>query len=295
MDENVVHLLQVPHHPKIFIIPFQAKESSKTRQTVHDWQDLLSDLGIKKQDAIVAVGGGITLDITGFLASTYLRGIDCYYIPTTLLAMTDAAFGGKTAVNTHHGKNLIGSFYLPKNTLIDPLFLRTLSPIDRLNGISEMIKYGILLDPQILDLLKVDPFDPEGIERSIRCKLEVVTKDLYDQNLRQVLNFGHTIGHAIEASTHYRIPHGLAVFFGMQLESGLIPSFQHHLRILKELEDHFSYPKISTLEIDWQLFVSSILKDKKSKSDKVPIVSSAFGDIKELEIETILSHIKKSL
>lgn len=295
IDKKVLAFLSLNPTPNILIVPFEANEENKTRESCYFIQDLFLDFDLKRSDAIIAIGGGITTDIGGYIASTYLRGIDCYFIPTTLLAMVDAAFGGKTAVNTKHGKNLIGTFYYPKFTFLDCAFLKTLPQLEILNGLSEMIKYGIMLDSSILDQLLENPLDPKLIDHCIKLKLKVVKKDQLDTSLRQVLNFGHTIGHGLEKASEYKIPHGLAVFHGMKIECSIVDQLKCHLKTLDDFERTFFYPKINSAAIDMQILASSIMKDKKSLSAKVPIVKDSLGAILELEIEKVISQIKSYL
>jgi 3-dehydroquinate synthase len=292
IDSCLFDRLPLKSKDSCILIPLQASEERKTRETCAQIQDQLLQWGLQKRHAIVAVGGGITLDLSGFVASTYLRGVDCYYVPTTLLAMVDAAFGGKTGVNTPFGKNLIGTIYFPKKVLIDLDFLKSLSPTDQLSGIAEMIKYGITLDPAVIDELLIDPFHPRLIQRCIDIKLSIVRQDTLDRNIRHILNFGHTIGHALEAASHYRIPHGIAVFQGMLIESSLADHFRSKIDLLNRLQTHFQFPFLHELEWDRLIFKQALAKDKKAISSLIPIVSNSRGEITEFSIETILSSME---
>ena len=180
--------------------------------------------GVTRGDAIVGVGGGATTDLAGFVAATWLRGVRLVLVPTTLLAITDAAVGGKTAINTAAGKNLVGAFYPPAGVLADLAMLESLPAGDYASGLAEVIKAGFIADPVILDLIEADPGGavvPHGrharelVERAVRMKAEVVTGDLREAGRREILNYGHTLGHAIERVEDYRIRHGEAVSVGM--------------------------------------------------------------------------------
>ncbi len=184
----------------------------------------LAAAGIGRTDAIVAVGGGAVTDLAGFVAATWLRGVRIVLMPTTLLGMTDAAIGGKTAINTSDGKNLVGAFYPPAGVLADVTVLATLPPAEYVSGLAEVIKAGFIADPVILDLVESDPagasmpggpHERELIERAIAMKAAVVSADLREAGPREMLNYGHTLGHAIERAEGYSIRHGEAVAIGM--------------------------------------------------------------------------------
>jgi len=192
-------------------------EASKTRDMKEMLEDNLLNKQFGKDTTIIALGGGVVTDLVGFLASTYMRGVPLILIPTTLLAMVDGAIGGKTAVNTPLGKNLIGTFYPPKAILIDLDLLQTLPQKEWTHGIAEILKYGFIADPTLLQL---DNWEP-AIRTSIQIKLGIVEKDPFEQGLRRILNFGHTIGHGIEQVSDYTIPHGEAVAFGCLVEAHL--------------------------------------------------------------------------
>ncbi len=184
----------------------------------------LADRGIGRGDAIVAVGGGAVTDVAGFAAATWLRGIRVILVPTTLLAMADAAIGGKTAINVAAGKNLVGAFYPPAGVLADLTVLRTLPPAEYASGLAEVIKAGFIADPVILQFIEADPaaaarpggpHEPELVQRAVAMKAAVVSADLREAGLREILNYGHTLGHAIERAEGYTMRHGEAVAIGM--------------------------------------------------------------------------------
>ncbi len=186
--------------------------------------------GFDRRSALVAFGGGVIGDITGFAAATFMRGVPFVQIPTTLLAMVDSSVGGKTGVNHSMGKNMIGAFYQPKKVLMDLSVLKTLPTEELLSGMAEVIKYGVIWDEQFFDYLdsnrqKILGLDAEAlshiIRRSCEIKAEVVSKDEREGGLRAILNFGHTMGHAIETAENYTMRHGYAVAIGMVTASRL--------------------------------------------------------------------------
>lgn len=183
-----------------------------------------------RKSALVALGGGVIGDLTGFAAATFMRGVPFIQVPTTLLAMVDSSVGGKTGVNHPMGKNMIGAFYQPKKVLMDLGALRSLPKEEFLAGMAEVIKYGVIRDAAFLDYLeknreKILALEPEALEyivrRSCEIKAEVVAKDERESGLRAILNFGHTVGHAIETAENYTLRHGYAVAIGMVYASRL--------------------------------------------------------------------------
>jgi 3-dehydroquinate synthase len=181
-------------------------------------------VGLTRSDVVVSLGGGAATDLAGFVAATWMRGVRVVHVPTTLLAMVDAAVGGKTGVNTASGKNLVGAFHEPSAVLVDLATLDTLPRSEIAAGSAEIIKAGFIADPTILDLVESDPgaaLDPTGdvlgemVRRAIRVKAEVVASDLRESHHREILNYGHTLGHAIERREEYRWRHGAAVSVGL--------------------------------------------------------------------------------
>ena len=187
------------------------------------WQ-VLGQNDFTRTDAIISVGGGAITDVAGFVAATWLRGVRVIHIPTTLLGMVDAAVGGKTGINTAEGKNLVGAFWPPAAVLCEIGTLRTLPEHELLTGMAEVVKCGFIADPQILDIIEGNPEKirdsqsvvvRELIERAIRVKAEVVSEDLRESGRREILNYGHTLGHAVEHAERYQWRHGAAVAVGM--------------------------------------------------------------------------------
>ena len=201
-------------------VVFLAGEENKNFTTLIDVQEQIIDSGIKRGDLLIAFGGGVVGDLAGFAASTLYRGIDFIQIPTTLLSQVDSSVGGKVAVDTSRGKNLVGSFYQPKLVLIDPNLLNTLEERELKSGMAEVIKYGAIYDEKFFNYLMKKTNILEKIEVTIkRCceiKAEIVEKDEFDLGLRMILNFGHTLGHAIEKHYNYgEYTHGEAISIGM--------------------------------------------------------------------------------
>lgn len=197
---------------------FPPGEASKTMATYGDILRFLSGSGITRSDTVVALGGGVVGDIAGFAAATWLRGVKLVQIPTTLLAMVDSSVGGKTAIDLPEGKNLVGAFYQPHLVLIDPGTLQTLPPSVRTDGMAEVIKYGALCDKELFDQLPFEETAADSvIARCVAIKQDIVGQDERDFGVRQLLNFGHTFGHAMEKLSGYTLPHGQAVAMGMAL------------------------------------------------------------------------------
>lgn len=206
------------------IITFPHGEESKNLATIGQLTSRLAQLRVDRKDCLVALGGGVSGDITGFIAAIYMRGIPFVQIPTTLLAQVDSSVGGKTGVDIPEGKNLVGCFYQPRAVYIDSSVLRSLPSEELLNGLAEVIKYGVIYDADFFNFLNANreriqalelPVIEEVILRCCAIKAEVVAADERESDLRRILNYGHTLGHAVEAASHFTIAHGLAVAMGM--------------------------------------------------------------------------------
>ncbi|GAA3287030.1 3-dehydroquinate synthase [Streptomyces lavendulae subsp. lavendulae] len=200
-----------------------AEEAKTVEVAAYCWK-ALGQSGFTRTDVIVGVGGGATTDLAGFVAASWLRGVRWIAVPTTVLAMVDAAVGGKTGINTAEGKNLVGAFHPPAGVLCDLAALDSLPVHDYVSGLAEVIKAGFISDPVILDLVESDPeaartpagpHTAELITRSIQVKADVVSSDLKEAGLREILNYGHTLAHAIEKNERYKWRHGAAVSVGM--------------------------------------------------------------------------------
>jgi 3-dehydroquinate synthase len=206
-------------------------EAHKTLDTANGVVTQLLDFGAKRDSMAIVVGGGMIGDTAGFAASIFLRGIDLVHVPTTLLAQVDSSIGGKLAVNHPKGKNLIGSFYPPRAVISDTAVLDTLPPRERLSGMYEALKGGVIADPSLFEMFERQQFElDEMVRKAIRVKTEIVSADEKEADLRRLLNYGHTIAHGIEAALQYEgITHGEAVAWGMiganaiAVQRGLLP------------------------------------------------------------------------
>ncbi|WP_109033961.1 3-dehydroquinate synthase [Streptomyces rubrogriseus] len=255
-----------------------AEEAKTAEVAAYCWK-ALGQSGFTRTDVIVGVGGGASTDLAGFVAATWLRGVRWIAVPTTVLAMVDAAVGGKTGINTAEGKNLVGSFHPPAGVLCDLAALDSLPVNDYVSGLAEVIKAGFIADPSILDLIEADPqaartpagpHTAELIVRSIKVKAEVVSSDLKEAGLREILNYGHTLGHAIEKNERYKWRHGAAVAVGMHFAAELgrlagrldDATADRHRTILESvgLPLHYRYDQ-------WPKLVENMKVDKKSRGD----------------------------
>ena len=197
-------------------------EAAKTLRVAGDCWDALGAAGFTRSDAVVGLGGGATTDLAGWVAAAWLRGVRVLHLPTTLLGMVDAAVGGKTGIDVAAGKNLVGAFHPPAGVLCDLTALRTLPAADLRAGLAEVVKCGFIADPAILDLLDdADPPVAELVERAVRVKAGVVSRDLRESGEREHLNYGHTLAHAIEKRERYQVRHGEAVSVGLVFAAAL--------------------------------------------------------------------------
>ncbi|NLU66354.1 3-dehydroquinate synthase [Streptomyces sp. HNM0574] len=255
-----------------------AEESKTAEVAAYCWK-ALGQSGFTRSDVVVGVGGGATTDVAGFVAATWLRGVRWIAVPTTVLGMVDAAVGGKTGINTAEGKNLVGAFHPPAGVLCDLAALDSLGVHDYVGGLAEVIKAGFIRDPAILELVESDPeaartpagpHTAELIERSIRVKAAVVTSDLKESGQREILNYGHTLAHAIEKNERYNWRHGAAVSVGMVFaaELGRIAgrlddaTADRHRRILESVGLPVTYRGDQ-----WPKLVETMKVDKKSRGD----------------------------
>jgi 3-dehydroquinate synthase len=253
------------------------------------WQ-VLGRTGFTRSDAVVTVGGGSTTDLGGFVAATWLRGVRVVHMPTTLLGMVDAAVGGKTGMNTAEGKNLVGAFHEPVGVLCDLATLETLPKNELISGLAEVVKCGFIADPRILDLAEADPVAAtspgtdvlrELIERSLRVKIDVVVADLKETGGsggrpgREALNYGHTLGHAVERAERYKFRHGAAVAIGMRYVAELA-------RLAGRLDEATADRHRAVLELlglpttyrggVWDQLLEAMKVDKKSRGDQLRFV-----------------------
>lgn len=209
-------------NPKVIVVP--SGEAHKNLDTISElWKSFLKN-GLDRKSTVIALGGGVIGDMAGFAASTYMRGIDWVGIPTTLLSMVDASLGGKTGFDLPEGKNLIGSFYPPKLVLADPQVLRTLPDAEFISGMAEVVKHGIISDPELFDLCSrgldwVKANLEEIVKRAMAVKVKIIEEDPYEKGFRAALNLGHTVGHAVELVSGFELRHGEAVAIGMVVEA----------------------------------------------------------------------------
>ena len=253
-------------------------EAGKELPVVGFIWEVLGRIGLGRKDAVVSLGGGAATDVAGFAAATWLRGVDIVHIPTTLLGMVDAAVGGKTGINTDAGKNLVGAFHQPAAVLIDLATLETLPRNEIIAGMAEVVKAGFIADPVILDMIEADPgaaLDPTGevlpelIRRAVAVKAEVVAADEKESQLREILNYGHTLAHAIERRERYQWRHGAAVAVGLVFAAELgrlagrldDQTAQRHRSILEALGLPVSYDADALPQL-----LEAMLGDKKTRA-----------------------------
>lgn len=253
-----------------------AEQGKRVEVAAFCWQ-VMGQADFTRSDAVIGFGGGAVTDLAGFVAATWLRGVAVVQVPTTVLGMVDAAVGGKTGINTAEGKNLVGAFWPPSAVICDLDLLDALSHNERVAGFAEVVKAGFIWYPEILDLIEADPeaaVDPESpafrrcIELAIEMKARVVGEDLREAGLREVLNYGHTLGHAIEHAERYRWRHGAAISIGMVFAAELSrlagrlsdASAQRHRDILSLLGLPVSYRAGA-----WPQLLATMQRDKKSR------------------------------
>ena len=273
-----------------------AGERFKTANSLQKIYDAALDHRLERSSAIIALGGGVIGDMSGYAAATWLRGIELVQVPTTLLAMVDSAIGGKTGINHPQGKNLIGAFYQPRLVWIDPEVLKTLPAREFRSAMAEVIKYGVIWDRELFDLLaKCDRLDQLRyvsaellqtiLYRCAKAKAEVVSKDEKEGNLRAILNYGHTVGHAIESVTNYRLyNHGEAVGLGMIIAGAIAVDLElwsadeqaQQVAIITKTR----LPQTLPADIDLDAIVAAMSTDKKVEAGKVRfILPTAIGAV----------------
>ena len=245
-------------------------EVSKSLDTFGKLLQTMLDHGFSRKDCVVAVGGGVVGDLSGFAASAYMRGIDFYNIPTTLLAQIDSSIGGKTAINLGGVKNIVGAFYQPKTVLIDPELLETLPQRQISNGLAEAIKMSLTSDEKLFELIENEDIESnidEVIIRSLNIKKSVVEQDERESGLRKILNFGHTIGHGIESSASVT-----SLFHGECVALGMIPMCSESIRdrvvcVLKKCNLY------NTPDYNWDKIAEAAFHDKKADGDTVTVTT----------------------
>ena len=267
-----------------FLAEVPDAEEAKTAQVAAFLWGVLGQADFTRTDAVVGVGGGAVTDLAGFVGATWLRGVRVVQVPTTLLAMVDAAVGGKTGINTAEGKNLVGAFHPPAGVLCDLNTLETLPRNDFIAGFAEVVKCGFIADPVILDLIEADPdaatrwdgpVTRDLVERSIRIKADVVAEDLRDTGRREFLNYGHTLAHAVELVERYHWRHGAAVSVGLVYAAELArlagrlddATAERHRTVLASLGLPTTYRQDR-----WDQLLGAMRRDKKTRGDLLRFV-----------------------
>ncbi len=271
-------LQKAGYRPTLLVVP--PGERMKSWPVVQKLARDLLAYGADRRTPLMALGGGVVGDLTGFVASIFMRGVPFIQVPTTLLAMVDAAIGGKTAINLPEGKNLLGTFLQPRLVLTDPEFLDTLPHKERLNGLAEILKHGFIRDPGLLNRLEMvrprlfrdQELLSDIIHRAAAIKAEVVSADEREADLRRILNFGHTLGHALEAAAKFRLPHGQAVAWGMLAAlalstklTGLSPeAATYGQRLIRDFGLARKFPDLNT-----QAILAALPLDKKRQDQNL--------------------------
>lgn len=247
------------------IIVFPEGEASKNFDTYKSILEALVQGDFTRTDCVVAVGGGVTGDMAGFAAATFMRGIDFYNIPTTVLSQVDSSVGGKTAIDFDGYKNIVGAFHQPKGVIIDPDTLKTLPDRQISNGLAEAVKMALTHDAELFEMLEKDDCDIDTvIERSIKIKRAVVEADEKESGLRKVLNFGHTVGHAIESNTP-------SLYHGECVALGMLPMCSENVRArLIPVLERLNLP--TTVECDTQKIIDTMSHDKKMAGDMISVI-----------------------
>jgi 3-dehydroquinate synthase len=294
------------------VLFFPGSETRKRLAEVEALAEQMVQRGADRASLVVAVGGGIVTDVAGFLAAIFMRGIPLVQIPTTLLGQVDAAIGGKTGVNLMAGKNLIGSFHQPLAVLIDPALLATLPEREYRAGLFEIIKHGVIADPDLFWLMRREPErvlsqEPAVVDRmicdSVRLKAQVVSGDEKEEDRRRILNFGHTFGHALEAETDYaRFLHGEAVAWGMKaatllsVKEDMLPAADGE-EIVQCVDSYGPFPTLAG--IDPARLAARLKSDKKTVKGKIHFVlPERIGAVKiraDVDVRSVLAAIEEAL
>ncbi|WBU38664.1 3-dehydroquinate synthase [Homoserinibacter sp. YIM 151385] len=278
-----------------------AEAAKRVEVAAFCWQ-IMGQTDFTRTDAVIGLGGGATTDLAGFVAATWLRGVRLVQVPTTVLGMVDAAVGGKTGINTAEGKNLVGAFHAPAAVVCDLDHLDALPRNEILAGSAEIVKAGFIAEPEILDVIEADPeraMDPATpefrriVELAIRVKARVVGEDFTEQGLREILNYGHTLGHAIEHAERYQWRHGAAVAIGMVFAAELSrltrslsdEAVDRHRRILDALSLPTTYPLGR-----WKTLLATMQRDKKARAGMLRFIV-----LDEVGRPTVLNGADESL
>ena len=277
------------------IVTIETGEASKSLESFEKLLKTMLDYGFSRKDCVVAVGGGVVGDLSGFAASAYMRGIDFYNIPTTLLSQIDSSIGGKTAINFGGLKNIVGAFYQPRKVLIDPSLLKTLPKRQISNGLAEAIKMSLTSDKELFSIFETKDIEShidEIIIRSLMVKKSVVEQDEKEAGLRKILNFGHTIAHGIELDED-----SCSLYHGECVALGMIPMCSESLRprLIEVLKKCNLY---QVIKYDWKKIEEAISHDKKANGNTISVTVvndvEAF-EIKEMSCEDVIKLAKNSL
>lgn len=314
VDENVLgyHLKKIKKiitekMRKVVVVEFIANEKSKSNKSVEELYDCLIKNNFGRDTLIIAIGGGITGDIVGFVASTFSRGVQFVQVPTTLLAAVDSSVGGKTGINYGKTKNLIGSFYQPEFVLTDTSFLKSLREEEVVCGIGEILKYAFLGDEkfystvskELKHILKLSPLQTtKTIEECVNMKASVVQADEMESGLRKILNLGHTFAHAIEVEQEHKIKHGQAVIVG--LVCALYLSHFKGILSAEKLVEYLALPlllqdKITVDKCNIETIYKIMLRDKKGREGKIKFVLISAPGVLYLDVEAEKELVIQSL
>jgi len=319
IDRKVFELYKselVPRFPKEKVFLFDAVEENKSLEGAMGIYSFITAQSAKKNLKIIAIGGGITQDITGFVASTVFRGIEWYFVPTTLLAQTDSCIGGKTSINFKSFKNLIGTFWPPRKIFINTAFLKTLTRLDFYSGLGEVLKLQLMTEGE-KNLAQINTKIEKAkkdyglllnvIREGLQTKISYMENDEFDQGKRNLLNYGHCLGHALETSSNYELPHGIAVNVGMifanllAAQRGVMSS-----ELTRHLNDDILKPNIfANLRKDYfspQALLASLKNDKKKTGKDLAVVIAdqqlnfvKLDDVKEGEFNKALDSLLSTL
>ncbi len=298
------------HWQTFHLLTFPSGEASKNRHQKAALEDQLFNLGLGRDTVIMAIGGGVTGDLVGYVAATFQRGVPLVQVPTSLLAQVDSSIGGKVGINHPRGKNLIGAFYQPVAVLADVSTLRTLPENEYMNGLAEVIKYAITLSPELRQLLhehrgailkRDEEILQEVVRLSMAQKIKVVEADEKESGYRSILNFGHTVGHALEQLSHYKLKHGFAVAEGMRVALRL----SHHLvgyplqmvQFFDQMLDAYGFPVKHLRQYAFEDIWQTILFDKKVRQKqphftlmKTPTEPALFVPVTKKELQNVLQN-----
>lgn len=281
-----------PQCPDVYVYVIDGGETSKTLESHQKISEFMLEHKFTRRDLIIALGGGVIGDLSGFVASTYMRGIDYISIPTTTLSQIDSSIGGKTAVNLGKVKNIIGAFYHPKMVFIDINTTKTLSKRLFNNGLVEALKAGLIYDPEIFDIFLNENIE-ENVEKiiykSLLVKKDVVEQDEKEQHLRKILNFGHTIGHGIETYYNFKYFHGECVALGMMYMLKNQETKEKVRNILEKMSIETS------VEIDFEKVFELMKRDKKANTNNITIVTVdkiGKADLEDVSFDTLYSILK---